>query len=78
MICRKCIKHASRFGMDISKGTLKQLAWINDTEITRADRIKFSPMAIREGELLLESFIPFHIGREFRSLAFLNRLRQDR
>ncbi|MCG8619027.1 MAG: DNA repair protein RecO [Desulfobacterales bacterium] len=78
VICGQCRGHASRFGMEISKGTLKQLAWINGTEITRADRIKFSPMAIREGEILLESFIPFHIGREFRSLAFLNRLRQDR
>jgi len=33
-------------------------------------------MAIKEGEALLESFIPFHLGREFKRLQFLKRLRQ--
>lgn len=71
-------REASKYGMNVTKGTLKQLSWINATEKTRADRIKFSPVALREGAILLESFIPFHIGREFKSLGFLNRMRQDR
>jgi len=65
-------------GMMVSKGTLKQLAWINTNDMNRADRIRFSPNAIKEGEILLESFIPFHIGRSFKSLRFLKRMRQDR
>jgi len=44
----------------------------------RADRIKFSSFAVREGETLLESFIPFHVGREFKSLSFLRRIRRDK
>ncbi|MBT3387957.1 MAG: DNA repair protein RecO, partial [Desulfobacula sp.] len=61
----------------VSKGTLKQLFWINNSDINRVDRIKFSDSALKEGQYLLESFIPFHLGREFKSLHFLNRLRQD-
>ena len=64
-------------GCWVTKGTLKQLSWINSVEMARADRIKFSPVAIQEGENLLESFIPFHIGRHFNSLKFLQKMRLD-
>lgn len=77
IICPKCRKGESGYGMDLSKGTLKQLFWINTAQMDRADRIRFSSFAIREGEVLLESFIPFHIGREFKSLRFLNRIRRQ-
>ena len=76
VVCRHCIKKSNTYGMAVSKGTLKQLYWINQTPMERADRIKFSSLAIREGERLMESFIGFHIGRSFKSLKFLNRLRQ--
>ncbi len=78
IICQNCVKKGSKYGMTISKGTLKQLFWINNSDISRADRIKFSKFAIQEGEMLLEAFIPFHIGRDFKSLQFLRRLRQER
>ncbi|MFH2091193.1 MAG: DNA repair protein RecO [Pseudomonadota bacterium] len=77
LVCQKCNKKKSRYGMTISKGTLKQLFWIKISDITRADRIKFSNYAIKEGEALLEAFIPFHIGREFKSLKFLRQIRQE-
>jgi DNA repair protein RecO (recombination protein O) len=78
IICSRCRQGASRHGMQVSKGTLKQLSWINTVDMDRTDRIKFAPFAIREGQVLLESFIPFHIGREFKSLAFLRRIRKTR
>ena len=78
IICQNCVKIGSKYGMTISKGTLKQLFWINNNDIRRADRIKFPKFAIREGEMLLEAFIPFHIGRDFKSLQFLRRIRQER
>lgn len=77
MFCKRCASNKNRYGMTVSKGTLKQLYWINHTPMTRADRIRFSSVAIREGEQLLESFIVFHIGRKFKSLSFLNNLRMD-
>ncbi len=61
----------------ISKGTLKQLAWMNASDMARADRIKFSSFAMTEGAALMEAFIPFHIGREMKTLKFLHRLRQE-
>lgn len=78
IICPKCDTTCSRYGMRVSKGTLKQLSWINTRDVEQVDRIKFSQFAIKEGERLLESFISFHIGREFKSLNFLNQLRQER
>lgn len=62
-------------GIALSKGTLKQLSWISSTDIRQAERVKFSRTAVREGENLLEGFIPCHIGRNMKSLNFLNRIR---
>lgn len=77
IVCDNCLKNRSAHGMSVSKGTLKQLVWINAVDIQRADRMKSSLFAIQEGEILLESFIPFHIGREFKSLKFLRQLRKE-
>lgn len=76
MICSTCINHRSKYGMSVSKGTLKLLIWINTSDLQRADRIKFSDFALKEGEKLLEAFIPFHLGKNFKSLQFLKRLRR--
>ena len=76
IVCRHCEGKRNKFGMMVSKGTIKQLYWINHTPEERVDRIKFSRIAIQEGERLLESFVGFHIGRTFKSLRFLNRMRQ--
>ncbi|MBU0973194.1 MAG: DNA repair protein RecO [Proteobacteria bacterium] len=77
IVCNKCLNKNLGYGLQVAKGTLKQLFWINTVETGRADRIKFSPLAIKEGQRLLESFIPFHIGREFKSLNFLRQLRLE-
>jgi len=77
ILCQKCIKDRSKYGMTVSKGTLKQLLWINNYGIQRADRMKFSAFAMKEGEKLLEAFIPFHLGKDFKSLQFLKRLRKS-
>ncbi|MFN2358085.1 MAG: DNA repair protein RecO [Desulfotignum sp.] len=77
IVCPRCRVNGSRYGMDVSKGTLKQLFWMNNADMQRADRIRFSRFAIQEGQVLLESFIPFQIGREFKSVTFLKRLRQE-
>ncbi len=77
-VCEQCKKRASAQYIMISKGTLKQLAWINDNKIEKAGRIKFSSLAINEGEAFLQAFIPFHIGHDFKSLAFLQRIKETR
>lgn len=74
--CRQCAGQDTRYGMGVSKGTLKQLFWINNNDVDRAERMRFSGFALKEGSMLLEAFIPFHLGRDFNSLKFLNQLRQ--
>ncbi|SMC71813.1 DNA replication and repair protein RecO [Desulfocicer vacuolatum DSM 3385] len=75
LICNTCGAGSIRHGITVSKGTLKQLFWINGSDIGRAERLKFSPEAIVEGQRLLEAFIPCHIGRDMKSLVVLRRLR---
>lgn len=77
IICQNCLQNRSNFGLAVSKGTLKQIHWMNKSDNSRADRIKFSAITIKEGEMLVESFIPFYIGRDLKSLQFLNRLRNE-
>ncbi len=74
-VCDKCGKNYIRHGITVSKGTLKQLLWINNSDIKRIERIRLSPCSVNEGERLLESFVPCHIGRNLKSLVFLKRIR---
>ena len=78
LICSECERKRSRQGMTVSKGTLKQLYWISRSDPDRADRIKFSAYTLKEGEQLMESFVCFHMGRDYRSLRFLNQVRPER
>jgi DNA repair protein RecO (recombination protein O) len=60
----------------LSKGTIKRLHWLTRGELKTAGRVRFPPWATREGEDFLESYVPFHLGREPRSLRFLRQLRE--
>lgn len=75
-ICEKCDEKKLKYGIRISKGTLKQLGWISKNNIDRTKRMKFSSFIIKEGEKLLELFIMFHIKKDFKSLHFLEQIRQ--
>ncbi len=77
IVCKNCINKISKYGLLVTKGTLKQINWINTSDISRADRIKFSKEAIIEGEKMVEAFIPFYMGRELKSLQFLDRIRHE-
>ncbi len=74
-ICDKCCKNSIKHGISVSKGTLKQLLWMKNSDIKRIERIKLAPFSINEGEQLLESFVPCHIGKNLKSLVFLRRIR---
>jgi DNA repair protein RecO (recombination protein O) len=76
LLCEKCTS-GSLNKRSLSKGTIKQLRWLESGDWTKAERIRFSPPAIREGQELLEAFVPYHLGKEPRSLKFLQRLRND-
>jgi len=60
----------------LSKGTLKQLQWVGDGDLQRAIRIRFAIQAIKESMQFLEAFVPYHIGKELKSLKFLRQIRR--
>jgi DNA repair protein RecO (recombination protein O) len=75
VVCNQCPagKHQ---GLQLSKGTLKQLSWIADGDLARARRIRFSVRAMAEATAFLEAFVPYHIGKVPKSLRILQQTRQ--
>lgn len=74
ILCDRCVAGAPR-QMVLSKGTIKQLIWAESGNIATAGRIRFTPQALKEGQLFLEDFVPFHLGKKPRSLSFLQQIR---
>ena len=76
ILCPDCAPApASR--MALARGTIKQLLWLESGAFAKAARIKFSPLALKEGTEFLEAFVLYHLGRPPRSLKFLRQIRKD-
>jgi DNA repair protein RecO (recombination protein O) len=75
--CLGCLQ-CSTDGPHLSKGTIKQLQWIADGDLARAARIRFTSAAVSEALGFLECFVPYHLGRQPRSLNVLRQLRGNR
>jgi DNA repair protein RecO (recombination protein O) len=60
----------------LSKGTIKQLKWVESGDLKKASRIRFGPQALEEGLELLEAFVPYIMGLQPRSLKFLKQIRK--
>ena len=74
LVCEECSPFRPQ-QRSLSKGTVKQLQWVERNDLRKAVRIRFSPQAITEGLAFLESFVPYHLGKEPRSLKFLHKIR---
>jgi len=75
IVCGNCGAHGDRRAA-LSKGTLKQLAWIQLGSLDKALRLQFSEQALAEGLALCEAFVPYHLGKEPKSLKFLRQMRK--
>jgi DNA repair protein RecO (recombination protein O) len=75
VVCGGCETAASAAGPSISLGTLRALRWLDTGAVEQVTRIRLSPQAVAESLSLLERFVPFHLGREPRSLSVLRQLR---
>jgi len=75
LLCPTCAPGGHRV-VWLSKGTVKELLWVAYGDLEKAARIRFSSRAAEEGLRLLEAFVPFHLGREPRSLRFLRQIRR--
>jgi DNA repair protein RecO (recombination protein O) len=74
VVCNHCPTGASGH-LHLSKGTLKQLQWINSGDLIKARRMRFAPRALAEATAFLEAFVPYHIGKKPKSLRFLKQVR---
>lgn len=74
LVCQACVS-AALCKISLSMGTIKQLLWIAGGGLARAARVRFAPQTLRESLELLEAFVPYHLGKEPRSLAFLRQIR---
>jgi DNA repair protein RecO (recombination protein O) len=77
IVCQTCGSH-SKYHISFSKGTLKQLLWIQDKAFPAASKVRFSHQATQEGLLFLEAFVPYHLGKEPKSLKFLHQIRMGK
>lgn len=75
MVCHKCAPETAK-SIRLSRGTVKQLRWLDNDDLDKASRVRFSPAAINESLSFLEAFVPFHLGKKPRSLTFLQQLRR--
>ena len=74
VVCQRC--HPTRKpSITLTKGTIKQLLWLEKENLNKAGRIRFSTQAIKESLDFLEAFVPFHLGKAPRSLGFLRQMR---
>ncbi|MFC1859440.1 DNA repair protein RecO [Thermodesulfobacteriota bacterium] len=76
LLCEKCSTGTSK-RCRLSKGTVKQLLWIENGNLDLVGRIRFSPRAAREALGFLETFVPYHMGKKLRSLKVLRQLKTD-
>jgi DNA repair protein RecO (recombination protein O) len=74
LLCQQCMVTKSE-RLILSKSTLKQLHWIESGGLYKAGRVRLSGVAIRESLRMLEAFVPYQLGKEPRSLKFLQQIR---
>lgn len=74
VLCKKC-DTAKPGQLSLSKGTIKLLSWVLNAPLAKLNRVRFSEQAVEESLNMLEIFIPYHIGKETKSLKFLKQLR---
>ena len=72
--CHGCEDHDEGH-VCLSRGTVKQLQWLAQGDLKRVERLRFSAQGLREAQRFLETFVPFHLGKEPRSLKVLRRIR---
>jgi DNA repair protein RecO (recombination protein O) len=75
IVCGDCGAFASH-RVPLSLGTVKQLAWIQQRGLEQVSRLRFSEISLSESLALCEAFVPYHLGKEPKSLKFLRQIRK--
>jgi DNA repair protein RecO (recombination protein O) len=77
LICSACNSAVSSL-FYLSMGTIKQLQWMGCGNWNKIARARFSAQSIRESLEFLEAFVPYHLGKETKSLSILRQLRNEK
>jgi DNA repair protein RecO (recombination protein O) len=76
LLCSRCASGATRKA-SLSKGTIKQLRWIETGRLEKAKRIRFAGRELKEALDVMERFVPYHLGKKPKSLIFLGQIRNE-
>lgn len=76
LVCKKCCPHPDGRVLGLARGTIKNLVWMSRGNLENAKRVKLSAQAVCEGLELLEHFVPYHVGKNLKSLSFLQQIRK--
>jgi DNA repair protein RecO (recombination protein O) len=74
MTCGRCARQPATT-LSLTKGTVRQLQWMERVPLSQVARIRCLPQVLREAQTLLETFLPYHLGKKPKSLTFLERIR---
>ena len=70
MICEGCSKMVNHL-TPVSLGTARLIEQISYMDLSKLDRLKFTPQALSESRELLPKFITYQLGKELKSLRGL-------
>jgi DNA repair protein RecO (recombination protein O) len=73
VLCNRCAPQEAG-PLYLSMGTVKLLCWVLNAPLEKLDRLRFSRQAIKESLRMLEAFVPYHLGKETKSLKFLKQI----
>jgi len=77
IVCRECIKQKDIY-LKISPGTLNFLRKIRGMPFSKTARIKVSRDVGKETEVSLKKFIQYYIGRQAKSMKFLEEIEKKK
>jgi len=72
IVCAECNRHTD--SLPVSVGTLKMLLMGKEMEMEKIHRLNLSRQSSRESKAILESFIPFVLGKELKSVRILKEI----
>jgi DNA repair protein RecO (recombination protein O) len=74
LVCDQCHPSSSA-QISLNKGAVKQMLWMERVALETAGRVRFNAHDALETLKFLEAFLPYHLGKEPRSLKFLRQVR---
>jgi DNA repair protein RecO (recombination protein O) len=70
-----CCRSDTAQKLFLTKGTIRQLQWMDRVPLNQLSRIRCLPQVEKEGQSFLETFLPYHLGKKPKSLTFLEKIR---